>query len=452
MRCHPGLLLCLLAAGPGCSSQKTNPERTPQRAAETPSQPATETPSPPAEAAEVSGPTLRPGQIAKSGRDSVAPTELRPLVTSLAAGDPVRLAIRWQHVWDGGRWHSRGLAGDTLKSFRVAVEGPDGERRELSVAEIVEPELKWPVDRTMIFELGRDAITTASGYRGTWANGARMKFDRAGVYRISVAGSLGFKDESVAFASGTISIEIGAPGLTPLAAVEAAARAELERRVPALAGASDELVTAFGRTESGFVPNVVVETGTGERVVRFAASGPRWSYNLYSVTLDSRGEVENFAEKEIHTCIAQGTAIAGEQGAVAIEDIRIGDRIWGYDLNRRQRVLTTVRHVRRKQAAETVVLAETLRVTGNHPVYVDGAWIPAGRTEPGQSLLPMDGRSARLAGDASIRWVDGPVSVYDITADEPHNYFAGGFLVHNKDRGYNDNLDDPWLFMWNPPG
>ena len=41
----------------------------------------------------------------------------------------------------------------------------------------------------------------------------------------------------------------------------------------------------------------------------------------------------------------------------------------------------------------------------------------------------MDGK---LESVASVVAKPGEVAVYDLSVDDPHNYFADGFLVHNK--------------------
>ncbi len=133
MRRFSSLLICLLIASPGCPNQKSSNTETEPRAAKAPG----EAPSPPASSGNTGGPTLTPGQVAKGDGASRAPNELRPLVTSLAAGDPIRLAIRWQHVWSGGGWFSRGPAGDTLKSFRITVKGRRALERDLGHMEAI---------------------------------------------------------------------------------------------------------------------------------------------------------------------------------------------------------------------------------------------------------------------------------------------------------------------------
>ena len=47
-----------------------------------------------------------------------------------------------------------------------------------------------------------------------------------------------------------------------------------------------------------------------------------------------------------------------------------------------------------------------------------------------------------------IEPVDEPTAVYDLTVDEPHNFFAGQILVHNKSRAWSPTLDDPWYFFF----
>jgi hypothetical protein len=66
---------------------------------------------------------------------------------------------------------------------------------------------------------------------------------------------------------------------------------------------------------------------------------------------------------------------------------------------------------------------------------------------------------ARKAGSVRRREAGEPecrseaIAVYDLTVDGPHNFFAGGFLVHNKDvhRKYDPMLDDLWYRLWPPP-
>jgi hypothetical protein len=128
-------------------------------------------------------------------------------------------------------------------------------------------------------------------------------------------------------------------------------------------------------------------------------------------------------------CLSAGTPVLAEMGEVAVEALRPGDRVWGYDLLRRERVLTRVRAVRESFAAETVVLGDSLRVTASHPVLVSGVWKPAGEVRGGDLLLGADGKDRLLQHRAPMT---GLARVFDIEVESPHDFFAGGFLVHNK--------------------
>src|SRR5207249_669219 len=122
-------------------------------------------------------------------------------------------------------------------------------------------------------------------------------------------------------------------------------------------------------------------------------------------------------------------------------------RLWGRDLDRGERVLTTVRHVRRAEAVQTLRLGCGLRVTGGHPVHASGGWKLARDLRESDELLRSDGGRMRAG---KIERLTGRVAVYDLSVDEPHNFFAAGVLVHNKDRAPSPRLDDLWYVLWSP--
>src|SRR5262249_43904678 len=128
------------------------------------------------------------------------------------------------------------------------------------------------------------------------------------------------------------------------------------------------------------------------------------------------------------------------KGATPIEKIAIGDRVWGFDVERGRKVLTPVKFIRVGEASETLVFNRTLRVTAEHPLWL-GKWKRAGDARPGDMLLDEKGRKVK-AGAAVVK--KGKVRVYDLTVGAPHCFFAGGYLVHNKKRMYSPKLDDVW--------
>src|SRR5262245_26337958 len=73
-----------------------------------------------------------------------------------------------------------------------------------------------------------------------------------------------------------------------------------------------------------------------------------WTYHLDRgflgvVTTDFQEEVVVEARVErTNSCLAAGTPVLTERGEVPVEGLRPEDRIWGFDLSRRERVLARV--------------------------------------------------------------------------------------------------------------
>jgi len=80
-------------------------------------------------------------------------------------------------------------------------------------------------------------------------------------------------------------------------------------------------------------------------------------------------------------------------------------------------------------ALTTFSYAEQLKVTKEHPFYLDGEWVEAKDLKPGDKLKTIDGKTAVIK---NIEKVEEPITVYNLEASSPHNYFASNVLVHNK--------------------
>ena len=72
-----------------------------------------------------------------------------------------------------------------------------------------------------------------------------------------------------------------------------------------------------------------------------------------------------------------------------------------------------------------------LKVTLEHPFYVDGEWIRAGDLEIGDELVTSNGGKAVISSADRII-IDEPIDVYNLHVDGPENYYANDVLVHNK--------------------
>ena len=77
-----------------------------------------------------------------------------------------------------------------------------------------------------------------------------------------------------------------------------------------------------------------------------------------------------------------------------------------------------------------------LKVTLEHPFFVDGEWIKAEDLKEGDLLTTINGKKARIISIERVH-SNKSVSVYNIKVNETETYFVsdeglGGVLVHNK--------------------
>jgi len=77
-----------------------------------------------------------------------------------------------------------------------------------------------------------------------------------------------------------------------------------------------------------------------------------------------------------------------------------------------------------------------LKVTEEHPFYINNTWIPASNLQVGDLLTTIDGKKARIT---SIKDIQENVSVYNLEDDVFHNYVASsdgevGVVVHNSNK------------------
>ena len=139
-------------------------------------------------------------------------------------------------------------------------------------------------------------------------------------------------------------------------------------------------------------------------------------------------------------CFEAGTPIATANGAVAIENIAIGDMVWSYDYKTGEKSLkpvtaTTVRET--KQVISVEIGGEKIVTTPEHPFYVINndkynGYVAAKYLSVGDCVKTADGGYLEITviGQQTL---DEPITVYNFTVDDNHSYYVGEgeLLVHN---------------------
>jgi hypothetical protein len=128
-------------------------------------------------------------------------------------------------------------------------------------------------------------------------------------------------------------------------------------------------------------------------------------------------------------CFLSGTKVDIIDGNISIEDLQIGDEVKTYDLKNKNHKKSKVTETYKHNIDGYLIINDIIKTTPNHPFYSDDKWIPAGQLSIGDKILHVDGAEHKIS---SIEKFNDNVDVYNIEVDGTHNYFAEGYLVHNK--------------------
>ena len=128
-------------------------------------------------------------------------------------------------------------------------------------------------------------------------------------------------------------------------------------------------------------------------------------------------------------CFIAGTLIQLPSSTIAIEYIKVGDVVKSFDVGTSSVVNSKVTETFVHSDRYYMIINGTIKTTSVHPFYTDGKWIEAGDLSIGDKILHVDGLEHTIE---TIELSDEPVTVYNFEVDGTHNYFAEGYLVHNK--------------------
>lgn len=133
-------------------------------------------------------------------------------------------------------------------------------------------------------------------------------------------------------------------------------------------------------------------------------------------------------------CFLAGTKIPMADGSYKnIEDVEIGDIVVSYDEEKSNIVNSEVSFVFKHNSEEMdegyLIVNNILKVTPNHPLFINGRWIEARNLKIGDQLYNINTEKVLVT---SIEKVSGQVPTYNLEINNYHTYFAENILVHNK--------------------
>ncbi|GAA4714512.1 polymorphic toxin-type HINT domain-containing protein [Promicromonospora umidemergens] len=141
-------------------------------------------------------------------------------------------------------------------------------------------------------------------------------------------------------------------------------------------------------------------------------------------------------------CFVAGTLIHTPDGPRAIEEIRVGDKVWARDLETGRDELQLVVETFVRTSTELFHLTidgERVSTTAEHPFMVQGrGWLDAAFLRVGDLLVTPEGTTVPVeATDTEQRTEADAEMVYNFHVETHHNYYvrvgAHVVLVHNSD-------------------
>lgn len=141
-------------------------------------------------------------------------------------------------------------------------------------------------------------------------------------------------------------------------------------------------------------------------------------------------------------CFAEGTFVLTEYGIKKIEEIKAGDKIYGYDEVKKENILKSVQAVY-LHTTDLLVKIKTKKdiifTTPEHPFYVNGQYILAGFLNTNMKLTDFEGKEVEIKEIEIIKYQK-EQKVYNFSVEGTKNYYVGGkgLLNHNLDDCFNN--------------
>ncbi len=157
-------------------------------------------------------------------------------------------------------------------------------------------------------------------------------------------------------------------------------------------------------------------------------------YQVVAYTDDNR-KIDEILVSYVY-CFVKGTKVKTETGFKNIEDIKIGDKVYSYNLNNNSLELKKVLNTIKSNTIDTykvTIGGKTVEMSPKHQLYIiDKGWVRAYDLNVNDKLLDVNGKQVSISKIEYIKY-DSPIDTYNLTIEGNNNYFVTDIqvLVHN---------------------
>ena len=157
-------------------------------------------------------------------------------------------------------------------------------------------------------------------------------------------------------------------------------------------------------------------------------------YQVVAYTDDNR-KIDETSVSYVY-CFVKGTKVKTENGFKNIEDIKIGDKVYSYNLNNNSLELKKVLNTIKSNTIDTykaTIGGKTVEMSPKHQLYIiDKGWVRAYDLNVNDKLLDVNGKQVSISKIEYIKY-DSPIDTYNLTIEGNNNYFVTDIqvLVHN---------------------
>ena len=205
----------------------------------------------------------------------------------------------------------------------------------------------------------------------------------------------------------------------------------------------DNIIYEVYRSESQNGDYILLERGK----LQNKSENFSYTYNENATTLNSyyykiiiyNKYMQKIGEKidSYSYCFVAGTKVKTETGFKNIEDIKVGEKVYSYNLDNNSLELKKVLDTITSESIDTYIINvgnEEIEMTPKHELYIiDKGWVRAYNVKEGDKLYSSDNKLLEIE-KITYKKYDKPIKTYNLTVEGNSNYFVSNFklLVHNS--------------------